>query len=151
MEVTLTDVEDRFENLFWRNGVSVGLLFEINRHLFLTLLYYLAKERFFICDLLWIVKFSNIISLMHIFRKVREYKLRVLVSLQPLSETFTVRRNERIVISNEYVPSCKVPVIIVKFSQQIFEIHSSTNFQNIFVKCELRRSMLTDGHTNRTK
>ena len=77
--MALSDVEYRFETLFWRNGHSVFRLFKINRHILLALLYYLAKNNIVICAFSGNVIFSHIILLMQIKKKIIENKTRVLV------------------------------------------------------------------------
>jgi len=47
MEVELSDVE----NIIRKSEDSVGLLFKINRRIFLTSLYYLTKDKINVCDL----------------------------------------------------------------------------------------------------
>lgn len=76
MVVTLSDVENRLQNLFRRNRDQVGLLFEINKHIWLTLLYYLAKDNIIISNLSGSGIFSNIISERHIFKNIIESKMR---------------------------------------------------------------------------
>jgi len=67
-------------------------------------------------------------------KKVTEYKIRVLLSLQRLSETFLIlRRNERDIIIKVYCSSSKVtvfcPILMeLEFSRQIFMTCSNILF-----------------------
>ena len=70
-------------------------------------------------------------------------------SLQLLSEAFlTLRRLQRYFIINVLWSLCKVSVILVRFSRQIFERYSNIKFHgNLFSK-KLSCSMRTDGRTH---
>jgi hypothetical protein len=49
--------------------------------------------------------------------EVIEYEMCILIALQLLSETFLIlRKSERDMIKNVYCFSCKVPVILLRFS-----------------------------------
>jgi hypothetical protein len=122
MEVELSNVE----NLFWRNGDSVGLLLKINGHIFLNSFYYVTKDSIDNCDLGNAI-FSHIISLRHIFKKFLNIKCVFWFTLQPLFEASILRRTEQGIIINEHTSSGKVSVIVVRFLLKI-------NFFNTFFK-----------------
>jgi len=61
MKVKLSGIEDKFGTVFGRNRYSVVLLFKINRHILLALLYYVSKNSTVICNLSGNDIFSTII------------------------------------------------------------------------------------------